>query len=188
MRAAGVVAALESDRENVLVTLTAKQTNPILRVVSMVLEPRNEAKLRRAGADAVVIVSRIGGLRLASEMIRPTVATFLDQMLRDRDRNLRIEEIQIGPGSSAIGQTIASLKINEIAGLLLLALVEPDGSTYQFKPEGRLVLKERQTLIVMGGPGAVDELRQRHGGHIYMTPMATAERPMPKIESLRPQA
>lgn len=179
MRAAGLVAAMESDRENVLIVLTAKQTNPILRVVSMVIEARNEAKMRRAGADAVVSVSRIGGLRVASEMIRPTVATFLDQMLRDRDRNLRIEEIQIGRGSPALGQTIASLKINDMAGLLLLALVDPDGSNYQFKPDPHLTLKEKQTLIVMGGPAAVGDLRRRYGGDIYADAKATLKRPVP---------
>jgi voltage-gated potassium channel len=180
MRAAGVVAAMESDRENVLIVLTAKQTNPILRVVSMVIEARNEAKMRRAGADAVVSVSRIGGLRVASEMIRPTVASFLDQMLRDRERNLRIEEIPIGRGSSAIGRTLAELRINDVAGVLLLALVEPDGTTYQFKPDGAQRLKERQTLIVMGGPEAVGDLKRRYGGDLYAeAAKTTLERPAP---------
>jgi voltage-gated potassium channel len=168
-RAAGLVAALEQDRDNVLVTLTARQINPALRIVTMLVDPRNEAKLRRAGADSVVSPFLIGGMRMASEMIRPTVVTFLDTMLRDRDRNLRVEEIHIGRGSPAIGHPVAELKINEIPGLMLLALVEPSTHKWTFKPDGRSRVAEGATLIVMGDPGGVGELRHRFGGDAYLT-------------------
>lgn len=179
MKAAGLVAALESDRENTLVTLTARQTNPIMRIVAMLVEKKSEAKLRRAGADAVVNASMIGGLRMASEMIRPSVVTFLDSMLRDRDKNLRIEEIIVGVGSSAIGQPIGSLKINAMPGLLLLAYVAPDGGRH-FKPGDDLRVQQAALLIVMGSPEAVNDLRLRYGGHDAGQLMQTAETPVAK--------
>lgn len=178
MRAAGLVSAMESDRENVLVTLTARQTNPIMRIVAMLVEAKNDAKLRRAGADAVVNTSMIGGLRIASEMIRPSVVTFLDSMLRDRDKNLRIEEITVGPGSPAIGRKVGDLQINQTPGLLLLALVAPGGRERNFKPADHLVVEQGSVLLVMGSPDAVSALRQRHGGHDYMELKATAESPV----------
>jgi voltage-gated potassium channel len=164
--AAGIVPALESDRDNVLVTLTARQLNPMIRIVAMVSDTRNVSKLERAGADAVANPPLIGGMRLASLLIRPGVVTFLDRMLRDQDKNLRVEEVVIGPGSSAIGQRLGALAVNETVGALLVALVEPDGS-YQFKPDEGRTLREGETLIVMGGPAAVAELRRRWGGHGY---------------------
>jgi voltage-gated potassium channel len=164
MRAAGVFACMDSDRENVLITLTARQTNPLLRIVSMLVDGRNEAKLRRAGADAVVSPPRIGGLRMASEMVRPSVATFLDSMLRDREQNLRIEEIPVGAGSPAIGRPLGTLRLNDTPGLLLLALVEPEGGRTHFKPDEGRAVREGSVLIVMGAPDAVGELRRRYGG------------------------
>jgi voltage-gated potassium channel len=168
-RADGVVAALEQDRDNVLVTLTARQMNPALRIVAMLVEPRNEAKLRRAGADSVVSPFLIGGMRMASEMIRPMVVTFLDTMLRDRDRNLRVEEIRVGRGSTAIGRPVADLKIDDVPGLMLLALVEPSTQRWTFKPEARTRIEEGATLIVMGDPSGVGGLRRRYGGEAYLT-------------------
>jgi len=179
MRAAGVVSAMESDRENILVTLASRQTNPILRIVSMLADAKNELKLRRAGADAVVRPFVTGGLRMASEMIRPSVVTFLDQMLRDRDQNLRIDEIGLGAGSAAVGKTVEALAINQQPGALLVALVEPDGHTYRFKPEPSTPLAEGATLIVMGGPEALGVLRKKWGGHLYADLKATAERRAP---------
>lgn len=180
MRAAGLVSAMESDRENILVSLTARQTNPIMRIVSMLVEVKNDNKLRRAGADAVVNTSMIGGLRVASEMIRPGVVTFLDSMLRDRDKNLRIDEITIEPGSSAIGQPMGSLKVNEMSGLMLLAYVAANGKDRYFKPSDALIVEEHGTLLVMGGPEAVTGLREKYGGQYAAALKRTTESPMPK--------
>jgi voltage-gated potassium channel len=173
-RAAGLVAALEADRDNVLVTLTARQINASLRIVAMLVDQRNEPKLRRAGADSVVSPFAIGGMRMASEMIRPKVVTFLDTMLRDRDRNLRVEEIEVGRGSAAIGRAVADLKINDVPGLMLLALVEPDTGKWTFKPDVHQKVAEGATLIVMGDLDGVGELRRRFGGAAYTTPAAAA--------------
>jgi voltage-gated potassium channel len=175
-RAAGLVAALEADRDNVVVTLTARQMNPRLRIVAMLVDSRNAPKLRRAGADAVVSPFSIGGMRMASEMIRPTVVSFLDTMLRDRDRNLRVEEIVVGRGSPAIGRGVGDLSVDDAPGLLLLALVEPGTGKWTFKPDGHLQVVEGATLIVMGDPVGVTELRRRYGGEAYARlSTATAE-------------
>jgi voltage-gated potassium channel len=163
-RARGLVAALESDRDNVLVTLTARQLKPELRIVAMLADHRNEAKLRRAGADAVVSPSRIGGLRMASELIRPVAVTFLDQMLRDRDQNLRVDEVRICAGSPALGRRVGELQVDAQPGLLLLALVAPDGSRYRYKPDASAVVELGATLVVMGSPEATERLRERIGG------------------------
>ena len=103
-RAAGIVACTDNDKENVVITLSARQLNPTIRIVSRITDIDSEDKIRRVGADAVVSPTYIGGLRLASELIRPTVVNFLDVMLRDRDANLRIDEITIPESSPACGQ------------------------------------------------------------------------------------
>ncbi len=173
-RAMGLVPALEQDRDNVLVTLTARQINPSVRIVAMLVDPRNEPKLRRAGADSVVSPFLIGGMRMASELIRPMVVTFLDTMLRDRDRNLRVEEIRVGRGSPAVGRPVGELKVNDVPGLMLIALVEPSTQKWTFKPDGATEVAEGATLIVMGDPHGVGELRRRYGGEAYTTPAAAA--------------
>jgi voltage-gated potassium channel len=101
---------------------------------------------------------------MASELIRPVAVTFLDQMLRDRDRNLRVDEVRIGEGSPAIGQRVGDLKVNDLPGLLLLALVAPDGERYEYKPDAASRLERGSTLVVMGSPQAAAQLRERVGG------------------------
>src|SRR3990170_3952331 len=71
--ARGLVTALPQDPDNLFVTLTARGLNPRLRIVAKLVAPESRPKLAKAGADSIVCPNSIGGLRMASEMIRPTV-------------------------------------------------------------------------------------------------------------------
>ena len=69
--AAGLVACLPNDRENLYLTVTAKLLNPNMRVVARAETEDGGEKLLRVGADRVVSADQIGGYRLASEILRP---------------------------------------------------------------------------------------------------------------------
>jgi len=109
---------------------------------------RNCEKIKKAGADSVVSPAFIGGLRIVSEMIRPTVVSFLDIMLRDRDKKLRIEEISV-PESFA-DKPLSALNLEEYPSLLLLAVKRKEDWVYN-PPEGH-ILESGSTLIFMINP------------------------------------
>ena len=148
-RAAGLVACMDNDKDNILVVLTARRLAPRARIVASTERPQTEVKLRTAGVDAVVSPSRIGGLRMASELVRPTVVSFLDRMLRDETRGLRVEEVTAKSGSKAVGKTLASLGVNDVDGALLLALRSTATDEYDFKPSPETELESGMTMIVM---------------------------------------
>jgi voltage-gated potassium channel len=148
-RAKGLVAVLGEDKDNVFIVLSARSLNPHLRIVARLIEEDNAEKLRKAGADEVVSPNAIGGLRMASVMIRPTVVSFLDQMLRSTGQTLRVEEVYLGPSSSLVGLTLGQSKLGERTGLLVVALQPQDGD-YEFNPGSGRVLGLGDILIVIG--------------------------------------
>lgn len=157
-RASGVVAALSEDRDNLFVTLSARSLNPRARIVSKAVETENEPKILKAGADTTVSPNRIGGMRLVSELVRPKVTAFLDQMLRVT-KNLRFEEVAVTEGSSFVGRTLRELPIREQTNLLVIALHEPEGGyVYNPSPDHRIDVGTQ--LIVMGEVVGVDKLRE----------------------------
>jgi voltage-gated potassium channel len=127
-------------------------------VVSKAIEATAERKLRLAGADRVVQVNTIGGLRLASEMIRPEVTNFLDHMLRDRERTLRVEEIAISEGSAFDGKRLSESEIRRHSEVLVIAVRVKSG-LYQYNPGADHVITAGETLIVIGNPVQVRNLR-----------------------------
>jgi len=147
-RAAGIVFALREDKENVLGVLTARRAAPAIRIIAACQSTVNEPKLRTAGANAVVSPARIGGLRMASELVRPKVVSFLDQMLREKGGSLRVEEVTVPADANVSGHTLGSLKIDAIDGVLLLAVRHPEGA-FAFKPGDSLPIEPGMTLIVM---------------------------------------
>ncbi|HEX6764368.1 MAG TPA: potassium channel family protein, partial [Polyangiaceae bacterium] len=101
--AQGVMAALNDDRDNLFVVMSARALNPRARIVSKVIETENESKIRRAGADQTVSLHQMGGLRMVSELVRPKVTTFLDNMLRVT-KNLIFEEVELPEDSRYVGK------------------------------------------------------------------------------------
>ena len=86
-----------SDKDNLVVTVIVRQRFPKMRIVARSAERKFAERMLRAGANATVSPSHIGGLRMASELIRPHVVGFLDTMLKEQGRTLRVEEIEVNP-------------------------------------------------------------------------------------------
>lgn len=160
-RAKGIVVVLANDKDNLFITITARQLNPRLRIVAKGLGPKIREKLQRAGANAVVSTNIIGGLRLASELIRPSVVSFLDTMLRQSERTLRIEEINIAADSKLCGMSLMSCPLKSEYGLLILAFMNQAGQV-EFNPPPNAEIKAGMTIIVMGD--AADIIRSRKLG------------------------
>ena len=156
MRANGLLTTLPSDAENLLVTFTAKSLNDKLRVISRSVEQESDQKLRQLGADGVVNPNRIGGLRMASELMRPEVVSFLDIMLRDTDKNIRVSQITIGETSSKIGKTIAESGFSTTEGVGLLAVKMSEKWIYN--PTPATILQAGMVLILMGDVKLIDKL------------------------------
>jgi voltage-gated potassium channel len=137
-QARGLVASLGADKDNVFVVLTARSLNPKLRIVARVVDEENIGKLRKAGADEVVSANAIGGLRMASVMLRPMVVTFLDQMLRVESQTLRVEEIHIEHFPWLVGKTLADADIRRRSGMLIVAIKHGDGKQV-FNPDPNII-------------------------------------------------
>lgn len=149
-RAKGLVAALPSEKDNLVITVTARQNHPALRIVSRhVADPMGE-RLKKAGADATVNPTFIGGMRLASEMARPHVVGFLDLMLREKSRTLRIEEIEVPAHSSWSGLGLGKIGLRKEFGLTCLALRPSVEGEFRFGPDDADIIPGESIVIVMG--------------------------------------
>lgn len=158
-KAMGVVAALTHDKDNLFVTLSARSLNATARIVSKVVDDPTAAKMRKAGATSIVSPAMIGGRRMASELIRPQVNEFLDQMLRDKSKNLRIEEAVVPKGSAFAGKALKDTPIRKETRLLVVAMRDMERN-FIYNPDPDHVVQEGATLIVMGEAENVSKLRK----------------------------
>ena len=157
--ARGVVAALTHDKDNLYVTLSARSLNAQARIVAKITENEAAAKMMKAGATSVVNPTMIGGMKMASELIRPEVNEFLDQMLRDKNRNLRLEEVVVPPESTFCGVALKDTPIRQKTKLLVVAVRGKD-RVFTYNPNPDFVIEAGTTLIVLGESDSVVVLRE----------------------------
>jgi len=148
--AKGVFAVLPSDKDNLYITIMAKQYNATARIVVLSVEDKAINKLKKAGADAVISPATIGGMRIASEMIRPSTVKFLDTMLRQTGGTFRIEEILVRPGSSIVNKKLSELPLRERFNLLVLAIMKPESGETIYSPPANTVIAGNFIIVVLG--------------------------------------
>jgi voltage-gated potassium channel len=148
-RARGVFLSLPTDEENLFVTISARSINPGLRLVVKAIEHNVEKKFVKAGANTVISPTFIGGMRMVSEMVRPAAATFLDMMLRDRERVFRVDEVTVGHDAPLVGKTVEEARLAEKTGALLVAIRRAGAGGYEFNPPKDRVIEENDILIII---------------------------------------
>jgi len=162
-RARGVISALNDDKANLFVTISARALNPTARIVAKSIEPSTEAKLRRAGADSVVAPNYIGGVRLFSEMVSPKTVAFLDRIVQfGSGISVGIEAIDIPESSPLVGKRLAETRLRE-AGGLVVAVHRADGD-YVYNPGSEQELQAGDSLIVLADSDDVAALRRSVAG------------------------
>jgi voltage-gated potassium channel len=158
-RARTLVTAVDSDVDNVYVTLSARGLNPGLFIVARASREDAAAKLQRAGADRVISPYQIGGRRMAMLALRPLAVEFVDTVLHDPSTDLLLEELEIGPESPLVGKPLEAVRQGEERGLVILAVHQ--GGRLIPNPPPALVLQASDQLVVMGPKDALQDLERR---------------------------
>jgi voltage-gated potassium channel len=154
-KARGLVTALSTDADNLFVLLSAKGLNPGVFVAARAAEEGAEAKMRRAGADAVFAPYAITGHRLAQSLLRPHVVQFLDFTTKEAGEDIAIEQVRISEGSEVIGKSLKEMHLRKGVGVIALAIRRAEGEM-MFNPPAETAVFSGDHLIVMGRP---DNLR-----------------------------
>jgi voltage-gated potassium channel len=160
-RAHGLIAALGEDKDDLCIIITARQLNPNLRIVARSSDLTFARKLEIAGADYTITPSYIGGLRIASQMIRPHVVGFLDGMLRGKEEIFRIEEIAIENGSKLIGKTLDEVDLRKFGNILVLAALPEPEKPPLYNPPPSFEIKEGTILVVLAERKALSFFRSK---------------------------
>src|ERR671913_504008 len=159
-RARGLVAAVDSDADNVFVVLSARQLNPSLHIVARASSDESAAKLEIAGADRTLSPYAVGGRRLASLATQPLIVDFLDIVTRgEKGIEFRLEEFGVPKDPFIAGRTIGELRIGERTGAMILATLHREGS-FDTTPSASDRISGGDTLIVLGTREQVARLEQ----------------------------
>ena len=157
--AANMIVATADDADNLFITLSAKNLNPRLRIVTRANREENVIKLKRAGATEVILPNVIGGLRMASLAIRPSVVSFLDIVTHHGEIDLRLEEVEVPKDSPFHGKLLKELDIPKKTGVIVIGIRREDGS-FILNPTSTTMVLEGDKLIIIGTKEQAEKLKR----------------------------
>ena len=163
-RAKGLITALTSDADNVLVVLMARQMNPRLRIAARNAKLGTERQLKAAGADFIVSPYEIGGRRMAALLLNPDMMSFFDVVLAQEQMELGMERILISQGSKLAGLTLREARLRDRTGALVLG-IQRGGEKLRFNPTGQESFQVGDVVLAMGPASALQGFQDlAHGG------------------------
>ena len=151
-RARGLVCAVDSDAENVYITLVARSLNPNISIVARASEDAAADRLYRAGANRVVSPYVTSGRRMALIALRPEVVDFFD-LARSGSGAVRIEELLVSEDSKLVGQTVA-----QVCGSATALLIRRAAGELVPNPSRDTVVNAGDLVVAFGEPDTLGPL------------------------------
>jgi voltage-gated potassium channel len=147
-RARAIVACVDSDAENIFVTLTARELRgDDILVVARASEEDSEKKLRRAGADRVISPYKSSGAEMARLALHPQISGVVDV-----SAEFRLEEIDVVDGCDGAG-----LRIEDLPPESIVVGLRRD-TQFVPRPPGATTLRAGDVVVALGPSPAMDQL------------------------------
>ena len=148
MRARGVIACVDSDADNIFITLSARELRPDIAIVARASDEAVEAKLLRAGATRVISPYKTSGSEMARLALNPQIRGALEVAPQ-----YRMEEIEVAPGSVGEGQPIGDVR----GGAIIVGVRDASGQ-FQPQPPVETVLRAGDVVMAMGTERTMERL------------------------------
>jgi len=157
-RAKGLIATVNSDAENLFITISARGLNPNLYIIAKAEAETTIDKLLKAGADRVVSPYRIGGMRIAEMALRPEILDFVSTLM-DETHDMEIGRFTIHPQSEVVGKTLHESRIRQRSGATILAIVK-DKDKVIVNPSPDVVLEAYNIIYAFGTKEHLEKLKK----------------------------
>ncbi|QCQ21022.1 potassium channel family protein [Desulfoglaeba alkanexedens] len=162
-RAKGLVSVVAHDTDNVFIVLTARDLNRNLFICARAMTSGIEKRLIKAGADRVVSPYAGGAMRIAQNILRPTVTDFLELALSGDGMALSMEELTIPGEAPLVGKMLMHSGIRSDFNLIIVAIKRSDG-TMIYNPSPHETLQGDDTLVAIGPRDNLDRFADQLGG------------------------
>ena len=157
-----IIVTLEDDAESLIVALTAKQLNPVARIIVTVKQEKLKETLYSAGMTYVSSPSDLTGRMVASAAFEPEVSIFVED-ITSATSGYDLQQYTISGGSFANGMKAGDFqkKMRSIGGPLLVAIGKyapkkkmkkesPKNWKLRSNPPPDEKIREKDIIVVLG--------------------------------------
>lgn len=158
--AKAMITTLPVDSANLFVVLSSRVLNPKLKIISRASDDGSDKKLRRAGADKVIMPDKIGGGHMASLVTKPDIVEFWDFISAKDNMHINLEEIKVDElPDNFKGKTIQDLDIRNLCGANIIGYKTLHGE-YIINPAPNTLLSSGSKLFALGDDQQISKLKR----------------------------
>lgn len=159
IKAKALITTLPFDADNLFIVMSARALNPNLVIISRASEDNSDKKLKRAGADNVIMPDKLGGGHMASLVMKPDVMEFIDYITGQGGDNIRLEEITFATLKPEFqNRTIRDLEVRNKSGANIIGF-KTSQSEYIINPSADTKIIPDAKLFVLGTAEQISKLR-----------------------------
>ncbi|MEO5345959.1 MAG: NAD-binding protein [Magnetococcus sp. YQC-9] len=148
-RAAGVIIAILNEATNVYIILIVREVNAKCFVVACGGQQSSEQRLKRVGADRVVLPFQNAGQQMAQTALRPGALQFLSLALDQTHSDFEMDEIIIRAGSIFDGISLRESDLRHGFDAIVVGIIS-EGQGMRYNPQASHVLKANDVIICLG--------------------------------------
>lgn len=156
--AQAIITTLPEDADNIFVVLTARYLRKDILIISRASQENAEVKLKRAGADNVIMPEKIGGAQMASLVVKPDILEFIAH-LSGQDSSFGLEEIAVENIHNKFHyQPIKDINLRKHTGAYIIAIRTERGE-YIINPTPNTLLQKGKKVILLGNKQELKEAK-----------------------------
>jgi voltage-gated potassium channel len=149
-RAKALLTVLPDDASNVFIVLSARALNDNIQIISRASNQGSVPKLKKAGANSVIMPDKIGGTHMATLVTKPDVIEFIDYLSGEEGDSINLESIEFETLPSELkGKTLHEILIAQKSFVSCIGIKGADGR-FIINPSGTTVIREKMKIIILG--------------------------------------
>ena len=158
-KATALITALPADADNVFIVLSARGLNQKLQIISRASEESSYPKLRKAGADNVIMPDKIGGSHMATLVSKPDVIEFMDFLSSEDGESVNMESVpyELLPSSIQDKPLKVVMEWNK-TGVNCLGIKNREGK-FIINPPDETLVTEGCKVIVFGTRSQIADMK-----------------------------
>ncbi len=149
-KARAFIACLPKDADNLYAILAVKELRNDIMVLARASNHHAISKLKRAGANNVIMPDVIGGSHIAALVSNPDVMEFMESIKAEGMEGINIKSIDFSELPNEFqNKTIKELEGNKITGVTIIGYKSPEGE-YIINPDSKIIVCPHSKLFVLG--------------------------------------
>ena len=157
--ARALITALPEDADNVFIVLSARAMNNTIQIISRASDYSSILKLKKAGANNVIMPDRIGGTHMATLVSKPDVVEFIDFLSGEEGEPIHIESVAYEHLPDEVKDKSLKDVMNwQKTGVNCIGIKNAEGK-FLINPPDEIVIEKGMRLIVLGTKRQIDEMK-----------------------------